>query len=114
MKRPTKRPALSQPATIGAVLPAVGKQLHLDDKVREWSVLSLWSRIVDERFAGKTAARGIKRIGGRNILQVAVRGSAVATELGFSLEDYLECYRRYQPQTGLVLHAIELLVTASS
>lgn len=107
--RDKRKKRLSGPAEqIAQILPAVGRQMNLDKKVQEWSVLSLWEKIIDAPFRGKTQALKIKSTGNRNSLLVKAANAAVAAELTFYLETYQNRINAFTPQTGLVIHRIEI------
>lgn len=95
---------------VSRVLASVGKSLNLDQKVQEWSVLSLWPQVVDEPFRTTSRAVRIQRQGQQNQLLVQVDNASVAAELAFHLEDYLGKIADFAPQTGIVVHRIELRV----
>lgn len=97
--------------SVSAILPLVGRNLGLDRKVQEWSVLSLWDQVIDPAFEGKTKALKIRVNGKQNRLVVGARHSAVATELTFFTETYRTRLNTYANQTGVEIHAIDIQVT---
>lgn len=94
--------------TVSQVLPVVGEQLNLTQKVQEWSVLTLWEQIIDPIFHGKTQAVRLKKMGQNHTLLVKAANSVIATELGFYLEHYRERLNAYAQETGLHIHQITL------
>lgn len=94
--------------TVSQVLPVVGEQLNLTQKIQEWSVLTLWEQVIDSVFQGKTQAVRLKKVGQNHTLLVNAANSVIATELSFFLEQYRERLNAYAPETGLFIHQITL------
>ena len=110
-KRPKRlKRANSTPVTFSSVLPAVCEALRLDDKVREWTVLSLWETILDGPFRGKVPALQIKIKGGQKHLVVKAVDSTVASELTFHLESYRQKLNAYKHETGCEIDRIDLRI----
>lgn len=111
-KQRTRRPGSL--STLADVLPGLSNSLHLEDKVHEMAVLSLWPSLVS-LVAGEGARHGskasrLRRQGNQTILQVKVASAALSAELGFHLPALLEALNGYAPQTGITVHRIQLSV----
>lgn len=109
---PRKKRASRPIESVSQVLPTVGRQLHLDQKVQEWSVLALWEQIVDSAFQNTTRALKIQSMGGQKQLVVLVTNHALASELTFCLEEYRDRLNGFFPQTGLKIDKIKLRMGA--
>lgn len=102
-----------RPGTLKAladVLPAVSDQLHLDRKVQEMALLALWPQLVGASYAAHTRAMALKKRGDKQTLLVKVANAALASDLSFQLPVLQEALNRYEPQTGLKVDAIHLMV----
>lgn len=93
---------------VSQILSAVGKNIHLDRKVQEWTVLALWDRVIDPPFQGKTRATRLKRSRQQNELVVQASHAVVAADLTFFLEEYRIRLNAFAPQTGLEIHRIRI------
>jgi hypothetical protein len=113
MRRSSKRPGAPKNApaqNIADILPMVGRMLNLDSKVKGFSILALWDRIIDPRFVGQCRAVKIRRAGNQIRLLVQASSAAVASELSFSLHQYCDKLNQFTPQTGMTIHQIDLTV----
>ncbi len=104
--RRKKQQAVAQ--SVASILPTVGRQLKLDQKVQEWAVLSLWEQIVDNPFKTRSRAVRIRSQRGQNCMTVLAANSAVASELTFYLEEYQNRLNRFAADTRLPVHRIEV------
>ena len=107
-KSKPKRPAMEGYAAVSSLLGEVGRQLRLDDKVQEFSLIRLWPEVAGPDFARQSEAVKVERRNGKARLQVLVFDAGVATNLGFALEGIREALNAYAPQTGVRLDAIDL------
>jgi hypothetical protein len=111
--RPAPKAAEKPPAfrAIKDLLPAVSRLLHLDTKVNELAVLTLWKTAVPEAFREKSKAlRVMVREGQPTVLKVRVSDNIAATELGFHLSACMDALNRYTPQTGIRVDRIQLSI----
>ncbi len=110
MSRPEDRARKgSQPLnSIGDILPAVGRELGLDNKVRELAVLALWEQVVPEAYRQTSRAVRLRREGCQWILDVRVANGPTATELAFERENIRERINAFTPQTGFAIARIEI------
>lgn len=96
--------------SLDKILPAVGRSLNLENKIREWSLLGLWEEIVAEQFKSRTKAFCIKSTSRGNRLQVYTAYPTVASELSFYCDFYKEQLNQYSSQTGIEIAYIDLHV----
>jgi len=94
--------------TVADMMPALSKHLKLDNKVREWSILTLWEKTIDPVFVGKTTARRIETRSQKTCLYVTAANATVASELHFRLPQYCERLNAYRKETGLVIDEIKI------
>ena len=108
------RPA-GQPTTVATLLPAITQQLGLNQKVQQWSVLSLWPIVVQESFKEYTQAVKIQDLDNAEgaCLLVWVAHSTLAHELTFYQQEYCQKLNSYSRQTGIIIARIRFTAQAS-
>lgn len=103
-------------SSLADVLPALCRDLSLDQKVNELAFLALWdsqvTAIAGPMVAGQTRAVRLQQRGARRILLVRVGHAALAAELGFHVAALKEALNRFEPQTGVRIDHIQLTVGA--
>jgi hypothetical protein len=101
-------------SSLAQVLPGVCDGLQLDKKINEMALLALFPGQV-EGLCGQVAAQGtrairLKKQGYKMLLVVKVSNAALASELTFQVPALKEALNRFQPQTGITVDQIQLVV----
>lgn len=94
------------------VLPGLCRDLALDEKVKELSLLSIWETLVDDLYKKNTRAVSVRKQGGKNILLIRVKEAALASQLTFDIQRLKTELNRFAPQTGVKIDDIRLQVGA--
>ncbi|MEB3286466.1 MAG: DciA family protein [Vampirovibrionales bacterium] len=96
------------------VLPELSRQLRLDDKAKEVSVIALANHFLKTDFDGRfsVAAKASHIVQKRNqkTLVIAVRNGLIASELNFYKEALLTQLNHYSAQTEIQLHGLSVKV----
>ena len=96
------------------VLPALSRQLRLDEKAKEISVMSLVDHFLssefDGRFSGLAKASHMVFKNDKRALIIDVKSGLVASELGFYVPSLLQQINHYAPQTEITVHQIKLRI----
>lgn len=110
MNRPEDRARKGpQPmSNLSDILPAVGRELGLDNKVRELAVLALWEQVAPETCRRASRAIRLRQEGRRWIMDVHVADGPTASELAFHLEDIRRRINGFSVQTGFEIAKIDL------
>lgn len=113
-KKKAKPQRIGSLSSLANVLPGVCDGLQLDKKINEMALLALFSKQV-EGLCGKVAADGtramrLKKQGYKMLLVVKVSNAALASELTFQVPALKEALNRFQPQTGITVDQIQLVV----
>lgn len=96
------------------ILPGLSRQLRLDEKAKEISVLSLVDHFLgsefDGRFLGLAKASHMVFKNDKRVLLIDVKSGLVASELGFHTQALLAQINHYAPQTEITVHQIKLRI----
>ncbi len=110
-----KHPHTSQPVhALKDVLPGLCRELALDEKVREMTVLSLWSQLVEEPYRSQSKAVRLRQQGAQWILWVQVADAGMASDLSFQIPNLLLQFNQFAPQTGVRVDQIRLRIGSLS
>ena len=113
-KKTAKPKRVGSLSSLAQVLPGVCDNLQLDKKINELAFLALWPRQVaglcGQVTADNTKAIKLKKQGYKTILLVRVSNAALASELSFQIAILKEVLNRFQPQTGIAIDHIQLMV----
>jgi hypothetical protein len=97
--------------SLAEVLPGLCQELDLENKVNELAFLRLWpsqaSAIVGQEMASQTQAVKLRKQGNRVTLLVRVAHPALASELGFYAQAFIDALNHFEPQTRIVIHRIQ-------
>jgi hypothetical protein len=113
-KKTVKPKRIGSLSSLANVLPGVCDGLQLDKKINELALMALWPKQV-EGLCGKVAADStravrLKKQGYKTLLMVKVSNSALASELSFQVHALKDALNRFQPQTGITVDQIQLVV----
>lgn len=106
-KKPTVSPNLS---AVGDVLTTISQQLQVEERMKTWSVLSLWKEVTPAPFCDRSEARRVVEKQGKPQLEVWVQDATTASLLSFQVPKLLKALNQYAPQTGITLTGIQLRV----
>ena len=95
---------------IASLMPGLGEQLRLEDKVHEMAFMSLWPEAVGKQYAPHTRAVSLQQRGNERVLLVKVGNAALASDLSFNLPVILKAMNAFEPQTGVRVDRIQLVV----
>lgn len=102
------------PLHVQKIFPEIVRQLGLERRAQEFSVLSLWEQVLAENlpplFHQKTEAVKLKLVGDKRQLIVRVENASLASELMFHREKLQRLMNAFSPQTGITIEDIILRV----
>lgn len=110
-KRPNPPNQSAEAFKLADILPAISKELRLDEKAKEFSLLSVFDELLgqqfDGQFCGKARALRIQTKAGKRQLVVLTENGTVANELSFYTAQLLEQLNAFAAQTGIRLDAVQ-------
>jgi len=109
-----KKTEIADPKHLQTIFPEIVKQLGLERRVQEFSVLALWEKVLAENlpplFHRKTEAVKLKLVGEKRQLVVRVENASLASELMFHREKLQRQINAFSPQTGITIDDIILRI----